>query len=426
MASEPELLELLISKSLEHEGLSLQHLGRSTALRRLNGRWEGCYASSVAPAVWKRYQGLGLDLPFSEPFDLALALRERLMASDLVGHVAVEPGGGLRLFSMKHLDVQKKRGRILCKGCSTFFQEGNPFRTHVQNAQDTRCFSPEAAEYYLLPCQDSAAAAALEVSRRSLDPGLEAARDGNLKELQRLVESRWDPLIASDHHGNKALHWAAGNGHLEICRYLVQMRMDPKAPSEKHQNRCALHWAARNGQTSVCAYLLDLMGFVDVETDGKDTPLMLAAWQGHLETCRFLATQRADLNHLNSWGCNAMHKAARMDGEHSSLQMLDFLLSNDVKASLANCNGHNALHKAASFGSVEACRFLLLHGLDTRQAMAPDRERNTPSSLAFAAGYHRLAGELRHTEDVLWLTPAIYRAPETPGREEVPEDSAKI
>ena len=41
--------------------------------------------------------------------------------------------------------IRKKRGRILCKGCSTFFQEGNPFRTHVQNAQDTRCFSASVA-----------------------------------------------------------------------------------------------------------------------------------------------------------------------------------------------------------------------------------------------------------------------------------------
>ena len=35
--------------------------------------------------------------------------------------------------------------------------------------------------------------------------------------------------------------------------------------------------------------------------------------------------------------------------------------------------------EAAQFGSVSACRLLLDHGLKTRKAMAPDRERNSPS-----------------------------------------------
>eukprot|EP00434_Breviolum_minutum_P006178 symbB.v1.2.005446.t1/scaffold318.1/size313828/9 len=349
-------------------------------------------------------------IPFQEPFDLAVALRPHLLKSSLLGHVMVEAAGDLRLFSQEHLDMQKRQGKILCRGCGVFFQDGNPLRTHVQNSKDARCFSAEAAEYYVRSCQDGEVVP-VEVVKKSLPLGFQAARDGDLKKLQGLIENGWDPHTV-DHHGNTVLHWAAGSGHVEILHFLVSMKMDPCGASAKHQNRCSLHWAARNGQVAACEYLLDHQSFVDVETDGGDTPLMLSAWQGHVECCAFLVQRRADLHHLNSWGCNAMHKAARMDGQHSSLEMLQFLLSHNVAASRGNCNGHNALHKAAQFGSVSACRLLLDHGLKTRKAMAPDRERNSPSSLAFAAGYHRLAAELRHTEDVLWLVPAIYRAPD--------------
>lgn len=39
--------------------------------------------------------------------------------------------------------------------------------------------------------------------------------------------------------------------------------------------------------------------------------------------------------------------------------------------------------EAAQFGSVSACRLLLDHGLKTRKAMAPDRERNSPSTFGW-------------------------------------------
>ncbi|CAE7464402.1 unnamed protein product [Symbiodinium natans] len=103
-----------------------------------------------------------------------------------------------------------------------------------------------------------------------------------------------------------------------------------------------------------------------------------------------------------------MHKASRMDGASSSLDMLQYLTHSRVDAGLVNCNGHNSLHKAAQFGSLPAARFLLDAGLRTRAAVAPDRDRNAPSALAFAAGFRALASELRHTEDLLWLTPALY------------------
>lgn len=419
-----EEIEAAILQALEDEGVELRYLqendprrpgqlGRSMALRKTTGDGSS-HSSNICSAVVKRYQGRQLALPFSEPLDLALAVRQRLLRAPPLAEVRVEQGGELRLYSQPYCDAQKRQGKVLCKGCGVFYLEGNPMRTHVQNSKDSRCFSAEAAEYYLRSCQDGAAslAAATTVEgAKTLDPGFQAARDGDLDQMCHLVRNGWDVSRAVDRHGNTVVHWAAGGGHVEILRFLVSLRMDPCEPSAKHQNRCGLHWAARNGQVEACRFLLEQRSFVDVQTDGGDTPLMLAAWQGHIDCCAFLGEQRADLHHLNSWGCNAMHKAARMDGKHSSLEMLRFLLSHNVAASRANCNGHNALHKAAQFGSQEACQLLLEAGCRCREAMCQDRDRNSPSSLAFAAGHHRLAGELRHTEDLLWLTPAVYRDP---------------
>ncbi|CAJ1336870.1 unnamed protein product [Effrenium voratum] len=396
-----ERLQALISEALLAEGFPPEPRGRGRAARPRLDR--GAWRSGAAVSAWRRASGTGQALPFAEPFDLALALRRHLEAATAA--VAVEPGGDLRIWTEEMLEEQRGQGKVLCRGCGCFFGEGNPLRTHVQNAQ-SRCFNAEAAEYYQKECQEETPA---PKAARRLDAGMEAAKAGDLEKLRLLIEDGWDPCTV-DHNGNGPLHWAAGAGHLELCRFLVALKLDPAKPTSKHNGRTPLHWAARNGHVAVCAFLLDLCGddMVDAETVTKDTALMLAAWQGHVELVEFLARRRADLQHLNASGCNAMHKAARMDGAHSSLQMIQYLMAARVDATTVNCNGHNALHKAAQFGASAAASCLLDAGLRSREAVAVDRDRNSPSAVALAAGFRGLAARLRHEEDLLWLTPAVY------------------
>ena len=52
-----------------------------------------------------------------------------------------------------------------------------------------------------------------------MDPGLEAARDGDWPALEDLLaRNEHDPTVAYRH--GTSLLWAAGSGHLDICREL--------------------------------------------------------------------------------------------------------------------------------------------------------------------------------------------------------------
>lgn len=87
-----------------------------------------------------------------------------------------------------------------------------------------------------------------------------AARDGDLAALRRLAAGGWDPL-EEDRHGSNALLWAAGGGHLPVCRFLVEecgVSVDVVATAsaagrrQLRRRRNALHWAARHGHLAVC------------------------------------------------------------------------------------------------------------------------------------------------------------------------------
>eukprot|EP00929_Paragymnodinium_shiwhaense_P046990 TRINITY_DN23872_c0_g1_i1.p1 TRINITY_DN23872_c0_g1~~TRINITY_DN23872_c0_g1_i1.p1 ORF type:complete len:470 (+),score=73.56 TRINITY_DN23872_c0_g1_i1:111-1520(+) len=419
--------------------------GYRSSVRRLGkvkGQATADFTSSAAAGVWKRASaGVGSTVDYIDAFDLAVAVLKRILLADseldvpVLEHAWVEHGGALHFITKQHHCTQVANGNALCRGCGFYFAAGGALRQHAQNATDSRCLDAAAAEYYEKPCQDAAPRNAPEgekqgestdattlsaaplPARKSLDAGMSAARDGKLDVLQDLVaRGTWDPLTSSDTHGNGALHWAAGSGHLHVCRWLVEScGMNPATQTRKHHGRTALHWAARNGNAEVCKWLLGLDDGpkVDTETDLGETPLMLAAWQGHVGTCQLLVEARADVNHLNTSGCTAMHKAARMDGAASSIEMLKFLYQHDVDPLLANSNGHNAMHKAAQHGSPEAVQWLLdTAGCRSRAAFVQDRDRNSPSSLAYAAGHHALASRMRREEDILWLVPAIYVAPD--------------
>lgn len=256
--------------------------------------------------------------------------------------------------------------------------------------------------------QDPQAAAVLVQQGRikSLGEGLNACRSGDLVTLRRLVHSKaWDPMTDRDRHGSGPLLWAAGGGHLKCCQFLVNECGVPTSAVQEgrrgYAGRSALHWAARNGAAAVVHWLVETCGdSPDTLSNDGTTPFCLAAWQGHLDVCRYLVSRGAVPTRVNSYGCNAAMWAAQ--GPNTCVETFEYLhgeLGVDVEA--VNDNGQGCLHKAAQRGNAAVCRWLLEGaGIRGSAHLEPNLdEKSTPSELAAYAGEPLLARYLRKFED---------------------------
>ncbi|CAJ1959395.1 unnamed protein product [Cylindrotheca closterium] len=173
----------------------------------------------------------------------------------------------------------------------------------------------------------------------------------------------------TDKNGSTLLHYAAGNGNLEICKYLLQECEFKVEESSQKTGRAALHWAARNGHASICQTLVDEFGArVDSLARGQVTPLQLAIWQCHLSTAKCLVEKLGANPHFpNSWGCGIGHwlgKSPIYDGSQGSKIQLreacDWLFGHcGVEYNLPNNYGQCPLHKAAYAGNLIVAQYLV-------------------------------------------------------------------
>ena len=258
------------------------------------------------------------------------------------------------------------------------------------------------------------------------DPGLEAARRGDVDTLRRLVvDEGWDANAAVDRHGSGALLWSAGAGHLAAVKFLVEEAgVDPATTSQvgrrAYAGRTALHWAARNGHVHIIEYLVHARGVdVDTRTAEGTTALAWACWQGRVDAARWLVeTGGAAFGAVNAHGCNVAMWAVQ---GRAGLDTCEYLRSLGVTFRLLNANGHSAVHKAAQRKRRDVCAWLLgrrgdhlgdaivgdapVEEKDVEAAwaralvgadhLAPDNEGFTP------ADHARLAGDARLSA---WLT----------------------
>lgn len=209
--------------------------------------------------------------------------------------------------------------------------------------------------------------------------------------------------------------WAAGSGHLSVCRFLVEeCDCDPNQPQRGKRSfsgRTALHWAARNGHLSVVDYLVRDCG-VDVESSTVDgtTAFGWACWQGHLPIMEFLSNRHCDIHRVNSFGCNAVLWCAQGKGD---IATMEWLQSRRCDMTKVNSNGHGALHKAAQRGQWDVClwffnRFVTAAAniQDALRLVGPDKEGYCPSDLAGMEGNIKLAKRLA-TEEMAILQGSI-------------------
>ena len=237
---------------------------------------------------------------------------------------------------------------------------------------------------------------------------LDFVKEGNLSALKHEVESNgYIPSLAMDRKGASPVMWAAGGGHLETVRYLVEACCcDPNQPQQGKRSfsgRTSLHWAARNGHLSVVKYLV-LDCHVDTEASTIDgtTAFGWSSWQGHVEVMDFLHEHGCNIHTINSFGCNAVLWAAQGKGD---ARILEWLQAKGCDMTNVNNNGHGVFHKAAQRGHAQMCTWFYQNYIDSQsdisrvlRLIGPDTEGYCGSDLAGMEGHDDLARVLARME----------------------------
>ena len=92
-----------------------------------------------------------------------------------------------------------------------------------------------------------------------------------------------------------ALHYAANEGHGDICEKLIERSIDVEAVTNRR--RTALHLACARGHVDISRLLCDQVAIDKntVDYDGN-TPLHLASQQGQLDVIKFLINEAPPAN----------------------------------------------------------------------------------------------------------------------------------
>ena len=215
-------------------------------------------------------------------------------------------------------------------------------------------------------------------------------------------------LDTTDRHMSTAEHWAAGGGHLDCLKFLMDMRLEymqnnngnrqhaskignknnKKKKLGRRDGKTCLHYAARNGQLECIQYLLHECKYFlqqeqneehgrdsephnnDTSNDNDDrstsrrsiiskkinersgdgtTSFHMACYGGHPKVIRYLIELGAKVNECNDWGCSSAHWIAMTISTNRSniCECCQILQQSGVNFTTKQSQGHSPLHKAA-------------------------------------------------------------------------------
>ena len=83
---------------------------------------------------------------------------------------------------------------------------------------------------------------------------IDGCRYGDEEDVLQALKSSVSPN-AVDSYGRNGIHMAAGNGHAQIVKLLVDAGAD--AAAENAEGSTPLHWACLNGHVDIVEFLLD-------------------------------------------------------------------------------------------------------------------------------------------------------------------------
>jgi hypothetical protein len=229
--------------------------------------------------------------------------------------------------------------------------------------------------------------------------GLTACAVGDVAGAAELLAAGvWDPRHAVDKHGNTALIWAAGPGHMPVVRWLFSVGVAVDGTNK--DGRTALMWACKKGQCGMARFLMEEHS-ADASRRMKDdsTAFDWAVLGGDVPTMELMLKQPSvDVNALNRFGCAAVQWAAAA----GNVATCEWLLSKGFDLDHVNDAKHGAVVKAAWKGHTHLLRWFFFDpdGPDLRwQLDVLDLEGRSVAVLARMNGMTETAGWLQELID---------------------------
>ena len=203
-----------------------------------------------------------------------------------------------------------------------------------------------------------------------------AARENDTVSLEKLLKCPRSPNTR-DAEGETLLYHAAGCGHVEPMRLLLEARAEIDTPS-----KTPLHAAAESGHLEAVRFLVQSGAQKDVLDDFECTPLGLAVQNEHLDLVRFLVEEGANKDELfnKRHGTTALH----IEAENGNLDMVRFLVELGCDKDAIAEFGGTPLHRAAEADRLDIVRFLVESGACRHST---DEEGQTALDLASESGH---------------------------------------
>ncbi len=194
-----------------------------------------------------------------------------------------------------------------------------------------------------------------------------AADNGSLKVCKILIENGAQ-VNTQDMFGRTPLQYAALDGHLGVCKVLIDAGGDVNHQDE--YGLTPLHWAAKEGHLDVCNLLIAMGAQVDAqleETDDNEggtdywTPLNFAVYHEHPDVCKLLIAAGADVNDRDTdgWDRSPLQLAVEMT---ENLEICKILITAGAEVNVGDSNGMTPLDHAVENGQVEMCKLLIAAG----------------------------------------------------------------
>ena len=189
---------------------------------------------------------------------------------------------------------------------------------HEYHFDDSPPGSPPSSPSSCLPhsyCVDSSSEvplATVHLQRRplKLHPGRKPRWKNSLAPQQAILAAPLGNPSSSSSRPIELIARKASQGKVDDLTRLLQRNSNVNISEKNEEGYAALHYAAGNGHVDVVKLLLKRGAAVHSKSNAGSTPLCLAARYGHLDVVKVLLRYIVDIDGENASGNTALHEAA--------------------------------------------------------------------------------------------------------------------